>query len=147
MRLALGSLLVALGLSLLPVHTKAHEHHAQVKEEQRLIIINLTHDKGPQAVMGTRFANVALSRGHQVVLWLNSYGVKLADAKATKLDPSQKQARENIKELISKGGKVYVCPQCAQMFGVKDLIQGAEFAKPDTIFPLLADEKARVISW
>ena len=157
-RVALA-LVVAFGLSPLAkadhhfMHqTKAHEHshmhheHQQVKEEQRIIVINLTHDAGPQAVMATRFANVALSRGHEVVLWLNSYGVRLADAKAKKLDKSQEQARKNIQELLSKGGKVYVCPHCANMLGVKELIKGAEFAKPDAIFPIIADEKARIIS-
>ncbi|RME10777.1 MAG: hypothetical protein D6804_04020, partial [Aquificota bacterium] len=106
------------------------------------VVVNLTRDKAPSALMAIRFATISLQRGNETVLWLNSEGVRLADAKA-----KHAQTGKMLRDFISKGGKVYVCPHCAQMLGVRELIEGAEFGKPDTIFGLLSEDRVRVISW
>lgn len=118
-----------------------HQHQAQA-QDNITVVVNLTRDKAPSAVMAIRFATVSLERGNPTVVWLNSEGVRLADAKAK---PSQ--ASKMLQEFISKGGKVYVCPHCANALGVKELVKGAEFGKPDVVFGLLSEERVRVISW
>lgn len=132
-------------MPILPIQTFAHSHqeheHKQVQDNIKLVI-NLTVDKAPHAVMAIRFATLSLQRGNETVLWLNSEGVRLADAKA-----KPTQASNMLKEFISKGGKVYVCPHCAQMLGVKELVKGAEYSKPDVIFGLLSEDRVRIISW
>lgn len=142
------TLLVAGVLSVMPVlsvQALAHDHrdrgHQQAQDGIK-VVVNLTTEKAPSAVMAIRFATISLQRGNETVLWLNSEGVRLADAKA-----KPTQAGKILRDFISKGGKVYVCPHCAQMLGVKELINGAEFGKPDTIFGLLSEDRVRVISW
>ncbi len=118
-----------------------HQHQAQA-QDNITVVVNLTRDKAPSAVMAIRFAILSLERGNPTVIWLNSEGVRLADAKA-----KSSEASKALQEFISKGGKVYVCPRCANMFGVKELVKGAEFGKPDMVFRLLSEERVRIISW
>lgn len=119
-----------------------HQHQQQQAQDNIKVVVNLTKDKAPSAVMAIRFATVSLQRGNETIIWLNSEGVRLADAKA-----KPAQAGKMLEEFISRGGKVYVCPHCAQMLGVKELVKGAEYGKPDTIFGILSEERVRLISW
>lgn len=120
-------------------------HHDQTmgeikKDEKSVnILINLTHIEKGKCLMAINFAKVAKMRGHNVALWLNSEAVKLADAK-------NKDSKE-IKDLINNGIKVYVCPVCSKRYGVKKLVDGAEFSNPDIIFPLLIKEDTKVVGW
>ncbi|MEN3028693.1 MAG: DsrE family protein [Aquificaceae bacterium] len=106
------------------------------------ILINITTDKGQNPVMALNFAMTSLKRGNETIVWLNSEGVKLADAKA-KPTPAVNQ----LKEFIKQGGLVFVCPRCAEQFKVKELVQGAEFASPELIFGILSEERVRILNW
>ncbi len=141
------ALILSVVLSLIPsvfVPSWSQEKHMHQQKagDNISVVVNLTRDKAPSAVMAIRFASVSLERGNTTVIWLNSEGVRLADAKAK---PSQ--ARKMLEDFIAKGGKVYICPHCANMLGVKELIKGAEFGKPDVMFGLLSEDRVRVISW
>ena len=124
-------------------YSLAHEHHhgMQVQEESRTIVVNLTEAKGLKPTMAVRFATVALQRGHKAVLWLNSEAVVLAQA------GSKSEATKALKNFMDMGGKVYVCPVCAQKLGVKKLIEGVEWERPDHIFSLISDENTRLMNW
>ena len=122
---------------------EGHMHQHQVQAQDNItVVVNLTRDKAPSAVMAIRFAILSLERGNPTVIWLNSEGVRLADAKA-----KSSEASKMLQEFISKGGKVYVCPRCANMLGVKELVKCAEFGKPDMVFGRLSEERVRIISW
>ena len=140
--LILTSLLSIMPIVSLPSWSHDMHSHHQKAQDNLTVMVNLTKDKTPSAVMAIRFAMVSLDRGNKTVIWLNSEGVRLADAKGK---PSQ--AGKMLQEFIAKGGKVYVCPHCAKMLGVKELIKGAEFGKPDIVFGVLSEERVRVISW
>lgn len=120
---------------------EAHQHHHQHAEanDNITVVVNLTKDKGQAVDMSFNFVSVSLARGNETVLWLNSDGVKIARAGS--------RYTNNLKEFISKGGKVYVCPVCAKKAGITKLVEGVEFAKPDEIFSLLSGDRVRVISW
>lgn len=140
--LLLAGMLVLSPAFLKPVWAHQHEGSQQQAKDNILLVVNLTSDKGMMPMMAIRFAGVSLSRGNQTVLWLNSEGVRIANAKAKPTEVTQM-----LKEFISKGGKVYVCPVCAEKLGVKQLIEGAEFARPDIIFGLLSQDRVRILSW
>ncbi len=123
-------------------HHEHHHEHMHQAQDNITLVVNLTKDKAPPAVMAIRFASVSLGRGNPTVIWLNSEGVRLADAKA-----KPTEAKKMLEEFITKGGKVYVCPHCAKMLGVKELVKGAEYANPDIVFGLLSEDRVRVISW
>lgn len=107
-----------------------------------VIMVHLTKDKGMDAEMATRFANISLDRGYKTVIWLTSDGVRLADVNA-----KETQEVRAIKDFISKGGKVYVCPHCSRVLGIKEIIKGTEFSTPEIVFGLLEDSNVKVISW
>ncbi|MEZ0360846.1 MAG: DsrE family protein [Hydrogenobacter sp.] len=131
-------------LLFLPHTLKAHEEssHNQSHQKEVVIVVNLTHGRGISTEMALNFANISLGKGYETVVWINSEGVKLADAKAKEV-----QAVKMLKEFLSKGGKVYVCPICAKKLGVRELIKGAQWANPDIIFSLISQDRARVISF
>ncbi|MCS6999138.1 MAG: DsrE family protein [Aquificaceae bacterium] len=106
------------------------------------VLINITTDKGQNPMMALNFAMTSLKRGNETIVWLNSEGVKLADAKAR---PTP--AIEQLKEFIKQGGLVFVCPRCAEQFKVKELVQGAEFASPGLIFGILSEDRVRILNW
>ncbi|MFN3814077.1 MAG: DsrE family protein [Aquificaceae bacterium] len=140
---AISGLLLAMPIASWSQHHHDHDHeHMQEAQDNIQLVVNLTKDKAPSAVMAMRFASISLGRGNPTVIWLNSEGVRLADAKA-----KPTEAKKMLEEFIAKGGKVYVCPHCAKMFGVKELIKGAEFGNPDIIFGLLSEDRVRIISW
>lgn len=143
MRKLTVGLAVALAISgfVLPSFGESHHHHHHHSEAQDniTVLVNLTKDKGSEVEMSFNFINVSVARGNETILWLNSDGVKIAKAGS--------KHTNHIKEFISKGGKVYVCPVCAKKAGVDKLVEGAEFAKPDIIFSLLSKDRTRVISW
>lgn len=126
----------------------AHQHHGEESKMMKtanpsvIIMVHLTKDKGMDAEMATRFANISIDRGYRTVIWLTSDGVKLADVKA-KETPEVKA----LKDLVSKGGKVYVCPHCSKVLGVKEIIKGTEFSTPEITFGSLEDSNVKVISW
>ncbi|MCX7738921.1 MAG: DsrE family protein [Hydrogenothermaceae bacterium] len=135
----LGLAILGFG-AVLPANAMEHSHHHTVDTKDNItILINLTKDKGQTVDMAFSFLEVSLQRGNETVIWLNSDGVKIASQ-------GSKEAAK-IKEFISKGGKVYVCPVCAKKAGVTKLVEGAEFANPDIIFTLLSKDKTRVVSW
>lgn len=126
--------------SVSPSFAEMHHHHNQSEARDNItVVVNLTKDKGSAVDMSFNFLNVSLSRGNETVLWLNSDAVKIAKQGS--------KFSKNLKDFISKGGKVYVCPVCAKKAGVEKLVDGAEFAKPDEIFSLLSKDRVRVISW
>lgn len=140
----LVALILTTILLFLPHTLKAHEESSynQSHQEEVVIVVNLAHDRGISTEMALNFANISLGRGYETVVWLNSDGVRLADAKAKEI-----QAVKMLKEFLAKGGKVYVCPVCAKKLGVKELIKGAQWANPDIIFSLISQDKVKVISF
>ncbi len=120
-------------------------HHEEMmrevkKDEKSInIIVNVTHNEKGKCFMAFNFAKVAKMRGHNVVVWLNSDAVKLAD-------PDKKDSKA-VKDLIDKGIKVYVCPVCSKRYGIKKLVNGAEFSNPDLIFSLLTKDDTKVLGW
>ncbi|MCS6875600.1 MAG: DsrE family protein [Aquificaceae bacterium] len=141
--LLMAGLMLASPLLVKPTWSHQHEGAHQQAKDNIILVVNLTTDKGMSPMMAVRFATVSLGRGNQTVVWLNSEAVKIADAKAKK--PTE--ATKMLKDFISKGGKVYVCPHCAQKLGIKELIEGAEFGKPDIIFGALSQDRVRIVSW
>lgn len=122
-----------------PSFGETGDHKSADAKDRITVVVNLTKDKGRAVDMSFNFISISLSRGNETILWLNSNGVKIARADS--------RYAQNLKDFISKGGKVYVCPICAKKANVDKLVEGAELAKPDEIFSLLSKDRVRVISW
>ncbi len=144
----LGSLLLspAIGLpSANAQHTPTHttSSSAEAITEQR-IIVHLAQgtDNLHAAFMALKIAHGLQKKGAQVVLLLTMEGVRIADNRQPqnlRWGNSPMTIGEIYEEFVKAGGKVFLCPICSQAVGLelKNLRQGAEFAKDDNDIPSL----------
>jgi predicted peroxiredoxin len=80
------------------------------------VIVGCSHgDEDPDAVaVAYLTAGAALDKGHEVVMWLSSDGVRLATpGYVDKIRADKDPPAERIHaQFIEKGGRFYVCPIC-----------------------------------
>ncbi|MCS7204449.1 MAG: DsrE family protein [Leptospiraceae bacterium] len=112
------------------------------KAEMKKVFVSLGTDQGLRTGMALNFSRMSLKNGSPTTLWLNAEGVKLADANA-----ADSEQRMMLKEFISKGGKVYVCPVSSAKLGVTKLIDGAEFSKFEIVYEQIKDPNVIYLSW
>jgi predicted peroxiredoxin len=86
------------------------------------LLINVTHGKSNlhSASMGLGLAKAALEHGHRVVVFLNVEGAALADRNlgADVRFADFPPIAELLKDIVAKGGKVFVCSHCAGVMKV-----------------------------
>ncbi|MBA3422436.1 MAG: DsrE family protein [Thermoleophilaceae bacterium] len=96
------------------------------------VIVGCTHgeEEPDRVVVSYLTAGAALDKGHEVVMWLTSEGVRLAlSGYADRIRVDQDPPVERVHaQFIEKGGRFYVCPIC---FNERDLdeerlVEGAE---------------------
>jgi predicted peroxiredoxin len=105
----------------------------RTKEEQMArVIVGCTHgEEDPDRVVVSYLtAGAALDKGHEVVMWLTSDGVRLAlrgYADRIRADEEPPVSRVHA-QFIEKGGRFYVCPICFNERSLDDseLVDGAE---------------------
>jgi sulfur relay (sulfurtransferase) complex TusBCD TusD component (DsrE family) len=68
-----------------------------------------------QAWNGVRFANAALTRGHQVQLFLMSAGVEIENISGGKYD-----AKAELEKFVQAGGTLFACGTCIQTRGKEE---------------------------
>jgi predicted peroxiredoxin len=118
----LGMLLVA-GAWLAPGCGHAGAAANQSSEVgQPALLINLTHGKSDlhAASMGLSLAKTALEQGSRVVVFLNVDAAALADRDlgADVRYADFPPVAELLRDIIAKGGKVFVCAHCASVMKV-----------------------------
>jgi predicted peroxiredoxin len=98
------------------------------------VIVGCSHgEENPDAVIVSYLtAGAALDKGHEVVLFLTSEGVRLgtpgyADGIRADKDPPVDRVHA---QFIEKGGRFFVCPVCfnERELDPDDLVQNAELA-------------------
>lgn len=150
MKKVLLALAVAVGLSgLYSEPSYAQSTTAEAKRASTrcpkgkpVMVLAIRQDEGLAVEAGLGFAMESLKRGIPTNIWLLGTGVRLADETAQQTD-----LHRRLREFMSMGGKVYVCPMCAQRFGVKEIVKGAELGTPDNIFKLLSQPNVRLTYW
>ena len=95
------------------------------------------------AITGVRLATLMQSKGCNVTVFLTLGGVRIADermpqALAFGVNPMAPTLQQAVSAFQGLGGKVTVCPACAEEIGLTEdeLIPGAEIIGPDTIAEL-----------
>lgn len=115
------------------------------------LFVNLTSNDPWRAGMAINFAQNSLNKGHEVVIYLNIQGVNLASTKIAQPINSHngQNLQQMLKDFISQGGRVIICPSCMEQAGVsqEDLIEGVEMSSPDVIETTLYRDQVRVMSW
>jgi predicted peroxiredoxin len=100
--------------------------------ENRRVIVGCTHgEEDPdRVVVAYLTAGAALDKGHDVVMWLTSEGVRLAlrsyaDGIRAGQDPPVERVHA---QFVEKGGRFYVCPICFKERDLDEgeLVEGAE---------------------
>jgi predicted peroxiredoxin len=127
----LQNLLVALSL-LIAVPAIAQ---AQDTESAPTVVINLTSDDVWTGQMALGFARKVQDTGTDVVVFLNVRAVTLANQDVPQHVEaiSGKTAHQMLAEIISEGGRVFVCPSCTQQAGldIDERIDGVERGGPE----------------
>jgi predicted peroxiredoxin len=118
---------------------------AQAKPaNQQSIIVHLQHgtDDLHAAFMALKMAHGLQKKGVQVILVLTQEGVRIADTRQPqnlRWGNSSMTLAEIYEEFVKAGGKVIVCPVCAEAVGLtaNSLRQGAQFAQGNNDIPSL----------
>ncbi len=99
------------------------------------IVVHIGHatDDLHSASMGMSLARMLQKKGASVTVFLDREGVRLADDDMPKSLSWGKKSDPVVKILagfVKAGGKVLLCPHCAEMAGVEsdDLVGGARIA-------------------
>ncbi len=89
--------------------------------------------------MGLSLANILQNEGATVTVFLDREGVRLADTRVKTLVYADSDAGELLASFVEGGGKVVVCPHCAEVAGVdrNQLRDGCEFGTPKSIAQML----------
>src|SRR5215208_3770660 len=96
------------------------------------VIVGCTHgeEEPDRVIVSYLTAGAALDKGHEVVMWLTSEGVRLAlrgyaDRIRADRDPPVERVHA---QFIEKGGRFYVCPICfnERELAEEDLVTNAE---------------------
>ncbi len=110
----------------------------QNRQQKSKLIVHISSDVSDQhsVMMGLMKAKQSVEMGSEVLVYF--------DVKATKVVMKDKNfqfadfvsSHDMIKEIISKGGSVYVCPHCLMINGGKmeDVISGVQKLEPNTLF-------------
>lgn len=108
--------------------------NCQAKTGQK-IVVHLSHytDDSHAAMMAVHFAQYLQEHGADVTLMLDVDGVRLADQHQAQSTGSGMNAQTTklYDAFVKAGGKVLVCPHCAEVAGIKaqDLRPGAHLGK------------------
>ena len=99
------------------------------------VVINLTSDDVWTSQMALGFARKVQDAGAEVVVFLNVRAVTLANQNVPQHVEamSGKTAHEMLAEIISEGGRVFVCPGCTEQAGldIANRIDGVEPGGPE----------------
>jgi len=127
--------------------------NAQAVNQQR-VLFNLTSDELVVSAMPLRTATMILDQGGQVVVLLNIKAVRLASTTIPQNIHSGIGAplQAKLTEIIQKGGRVLVCPNCMANQGVtvQELIPAAETLNQmqgETFTDILTDPNTNIISY
>ena len=142
----LQSLFVALSLLIVaPAFSQAQD-----AEAGPTVVINLTNDDVWAGQMALGFARKVQDAGAEVVVFLNVRAVTLANRNVPQHVEamSGKTAQEMLAEIISEGGRVFVCPGCTEQAGldISDRVNGIEPGGPEFLAIVTAPD-TRIVSY
>jgi len=108
---------------------------AQDAEATPTVVINLTSDDVWTGQMALGFARNIQDTGTEIVVFLNVRAVTLANQNVPQHVEamSGKTAHQMLAEIISEGGRVFVCPGCTEQAGldIDERIDGVEPGGPE----------------
>ncbi|RKE71044.1 DsrE family protein [Pseudorhodoplanes sinuspersici] len=143
---------IALGFAAtnIPVH-RMFEAVAQTPSAKPALFVNMTTGDTWRGWMGLHFAHNTMKQGHQVTIFLNLDGVKLATkaGEQEKRPSMQRVPRDIVADFIKDGGKVLICGPCLSEFGLRmeDLVAGVELGKPGYTQSFIFAENAKTLTW
>ncbi len=152
----LGTVL-APALNLLPAAYAQHHTpspQSSTSGQGQTIIMHLNHgtDDLHAAFMALKLGTNLQKRGAQVVLVLTLEGVRIADKNQPlnlRWGSSPMTLAQLYDEFVAAGGKVMVCPACAEAAGItaSNLRSGAQLAKENQDIPSLILAADKIIDF
>jgi sulfur relay (sulfurtransferase) complex TusBCD TusD component (DsrE family) len=110
------------------------------------LFINLTSENSHRSLMAIGFGRAQQERGHEITIFLNDTGVKLASKRYA---ASYKKQQALLRKIVADSGKVIVCPTCMSHYGVSDddLITGLKKGNPDMTGAQLFKDHTKTMAW
>jgi len=104
-----------------------------MSEQKKLVIVVTNGFNDERSSVAWSVANGGIGAGMQVTMFLVSSGVDWVRKRAAdvaRLNPLDPPVKDMIKTVMDNGGKILVCPPCAQVRGYNkdDLIDGVTLA-------------------
>ena len=112
---------------------------AQAQNKNIVVHIGQFSNDLHSVTMGLSVANMLKKEGADVTVFLDREGVRLADKSQKALMYADGDAEKLFMDFTKAGGKVIVCPHCAELAGVekRQLRKGAEWGSPEAITKML----------
>ncbi len=110
------------------------------------LFIGLSSDSSQRVSHVLHFADLQMSRGHPLTIWLNESGIFLASRKYSEKHSLQQKA---LAELMNKGATVLVCQYCMKQLDVKEaeLLPGFKPGNPDVLSGAIFKDNTKTLSW
>jgi sulfur relay (sulfurtransferase) complex TusBCD TusD component (DsrE family) len=110
------------------------------------LFVNLTTDDTHRVTMALTFSANQQERKHPVAIFLNDRAVFVGSKSQGGRFATQ---QGKLKEMMAKGVDVYICPMCAQHYGVdlSDLLEGIKPGTPDAVGALLFRDGGKTLTW
>ena len=126
----IAAIVLAAGVYVLSGVTSAR---AETKTQKIVIHLSRYSDDSHSALMAVHFAQYLQEHGADVTLMLDVEGVRLADQRMVQNSATgiNAQISTYYDGFVKAGGKVLVCPHCAEVAGItaQNLRAGAHLAK------------------
>lgn len=118
-----------------------------MSEKQKLVVVVTKGFNDELSSVAWSVANSGINSGLEVMMFLVSSGVdwvRKGAAEVAQLNPLDPPLSEMIDNYVASGGKIVVCPPCAQVRGYtpNDLINGVSIAGSGAMHELIKEGAA-----
>ncbi|MEE8578098.1 MAG: DsrE family protein [candidate division Zixibacteria bacterium] len=118
-----------------------------MSEKKKLVVVIACGLEDEKMSVAWSISNGAISTGLEVTVFLTSSAIDCVRKNAAEkvhLNPFDPTVGEMIKNLTSRGGKILVCPPCAEVRGYseEDLLDGVVITGSGAIHELIKDGAA-----
>lgn len=144
--LGVGGAVGVMGVACVKGESPVPAAKADPKPTKQSIVVTLAHgtDNLHAGMMAMKIGAALLKEGADVTLFVNLEAVRVADKRqpdGLRWGAGDATIGGLYREFVTAGGKVLVCPHCAEAAGLKaaDLREGAEIATVDQLAKLFLD--------
>jgi predicted peroxiredoxin len=129
------------------INEKLLNKENNMSDSKKLVVVVTNGFNDERSSVAWSVANGGIASGYEVTMFLVSSGADWARKKAAdvaRLNPLDPPVKDMIQNVIDSGGRIMVCPPCAQVRGYdkEDLIDGVELAGSTSMLGVVSEGAA-----